>query len=75
MASIFFTERLPGIFIFRTADWFARDAHLRLIPAMLLKRRECQADSFVADIHDEQEDPEPLPQKQGLCQVEEAARF
>jgi hypothetical protein len=54
---------------------FARDAHLLLILAMLLKRREYQTEFFVADIHGEQEDQSRLPQKQGLCQVDQAARF
>jgi hypothetical protein len=84
MASIFFTERLPGSFIFQTADLLhiARDA--QVVRSFALDRpREAAAVpastrhtfSLPEFIAGEQDVPEPLPQKQGLCQVGKGAVF
>jgi hypothetical protein len=78
MASIFFTERLPGSFIFQAADLLhiARDAQVagsfaldhprEAAPAPASTRHTFSLPEFFAG---EQDVPEPLPQKQGLCQV------
>jgi hypothetical protein len=84
MASIFFTERLPGRFILQTADLFriARDAQVvrsfavdhsrKTAPMPASTRHTCSLPEFIAG---EQDVPEPLPRKQGLCQVIEEAVF
>src|ERR1700678_3202657 len=81
MASIFFTERLPGSFIFQTADLLhiARDAQVvrsfaldhprEAAPAPASTRHTFSLPSLPEFIAGEQDVPEPLPQKQGLCQV------
>jgi hypothetical protein len=64
MASIFFTERLPGTFIFWTSGL------LHIAPGAQVfdhfSRRAATSNSSFTGEHD---DPSWLPQKQGLCQV------
>src|SRR3954470_1775595 len=61
MASIFFTERLPGTSIFETAGFFGlRVTRSLLGPRDAARPRKCRAETV---------DQSRLPQKQGLCQV------
>jgi hypothetical protein len=69
MASIFFTERLPGVSILQTAALLPLHARQVVRLSVLTGSR---AHAFIAGEHD---DPEPLPQKQGLCQVGDAPDF
>jgi hypothetical protein len=70
MASIFFTERLPGISILQTAALFRRCARCASYPIVCPDGQPGKGDIGMAGEH---EDPErvssSLPQKQGLCQV------
>jgi hypothetical protein len=58
MASIFFTERLPGTSIFQTAGLFS-----------VVARAALRSFGHTHSLAKEHDTPERLPQKQGLCQV------